>query len=130
MAAHARRARRGKCDTTLDAWWRHAASATRRDPRAAPARFADLRLDALRRGFPSRRRAVTLVGGADAREWHARLTAAEFACGWSSRATRADDDGGDPTARRFVFGAALPARWREAMIRGGMTELRDFVFIA
>jgi glycosyltransferase involved in cell wall biosynthesis len=129
----ARGARLEKCDATLYAWRQHPASATRRDPRYAPARFADLRMDALRRGFLARRRAATLVGvGRTLREWHARLAAN----GIRVQAIEAARPGADvmkaigPRAV-LVFGAVpARARWREAMIRGGMSELRDFVFVA
>ena len=129
----ARGARLGKCEATLYAWRQHPASATRRDPRYAPARFADLRLDALRRGFLARRRAVTLVGvGRTLQEWESRLAATGI------RVQPIEAARPRPEVMRallpcsvLVFGA-VPARsrWREALLGVGMRELRDFVFVA
>src|SRR5439155_21093283 len=74
----ARGARIEKCEATLYAWRQHAESATRRDPRYAPARFGAPRMDALRSGFLARGRAVTLVGvGRTLREWEARTAATD-----------------------------------------------------
>jgi glycosyltransferase involved in cell wall biosynthesis len=129
----ARGARLSKCDATLYAWRQHSASATRRDPRYAPARFAELRLDALRRGFLARRHAVSLIGvGRTLADWESRLTAV----GVPVRAI----DTAKPHVQTLasinfpavlVFGA-VPARtrWREALLRSGRRELSDFVFVA
>ena len=129
----ARGARFGKCEATLYAWRQHPASATRNDPRYAPARFAELRLDALRRGFLARRRTVTLVGvGRTLAEWESRLVA----CGIRVRTVEAARPSAAltraiPSGTVLVFGA-LPARarWRESLRSNGMGELRDFVFVA
>jgi glycosyltransferase involved in cell wall biosynthesis len=129
----ARGARLAKCDATLYAWRQHPASATRSDPRYAPARFAELRGEALRTGFLARRRAATLVGvGRTLAEWRTRLAAT----GIRVHAIEAARPGREvmralePPAV-FVFGAA-PARtrWRIALEASSLLELRDFVFIA
>jgi len=128
-----RGARFVKCDAALYAWRQHPGSATRRDPRYAPARFAALRLDALRHGFLARRRAVTLVGvGRSLAEWQSRLsTAGVRVFTIAAGRPRADRISTIATGAVLVFGA-LPARarWREALARGGRVELRDFVFVA
>lgn len=126
-------ARLGKCGETLYAWRQHPESATRRDPRYAPARFADLRLEALRTGFLARRRAVSLVGvGRTLQEWNSRLAATGIA-------VRVIEAGRPrPEVMRallpravLVFGAApARARWRESLLGLGLAELRNFVFIA
>ena len=129
----ARGARIEKCEATLYAWRQHAESATRRDPRYAPARFAELRMDALRSGFLARGRAVTLVGvGRTLREWEGRIAATDIRV----RAIEAGRPRPDvirslrPRAV-MVFGAApARARWREALLARGLVELRDFVFVA
>jgi glycosyltransferase involved in cell wall biosynthesis len=126
-------ARLGKCGETLYAWRQHPSSATRRDPRYAPARFADLRLEALRTGFLAPRRAATLVGvGRTLQEWKSRLATT----GITVRAIEAARP--RPEVMRallprtvFVFGAApARARWRETLLGLGLVELRDFAFIA
>lgn len=126
-------ARLAKCDETLYAWRQHPASATRRDPRYSPARFADLRMDALKGAFLEAPGTVHLVGvGRSLREWEARLAAH----GVRVRAVEAGRPR-EELARSLgprtllVFGA-LPARtrWREALLASGMRELRDFVFVA
>ena len=126
-------ARFAKCDATLYAWRQHPASATRRDPRYAPGRFADLRLDALRRGFLARRRTVTLVGvGRSLSEWESRLAASGMrVSALVAGRPRPEVIAAIRSSAVLVFGA-LPARvrWREALVRNGRTELRDFVFVA
>ena len=126
-------ARLGKCAETLYAWRQHPASATRRDPRYAPARFAELRLDALRRGFLARRRTATLVGvGRTLREWNERLAAAGIAVK-AIEAARPRPDVLRALVPRavLVFGAApARARWRDALSGVGLLEFRDFAFIA
>jgi glycosyltransferase involved in cell wall biosynthesis len=125
-------ARLAKLPRVLYGWRQHASSATRRDPRYSPERFADLRLDALERQFLRRAPRVTLVAvGATLDRWSARLEHA------GHRVTPAAL--GRPGARAMpmrppivlAFGAA-PARerWRVALERDGRRELRDFVFIA
>lgn len=121
----------GKVTETLYAWRQHLASATRRDPRYARARFAALGADALQHGFLARRRAVTLVGvGRTLREWQSRLEEA----GMHVTAIEAGRPrpGILPALRPrtvLVFGVA-PARerWRGALQAFGMREMRDFVF--
>jgi glycosyltransferase involved in cell wall biosynthesis len=126
-------ARLAKCDATLYAWRQHAASATRRDPRYAPARFAELRLDALRRGFLARRRAVSLIGvGRTLADWESRLTAVGIRVhAIEAPRPRADALQSMRFPAVFVFGA-LPARarWRAALVGTRARELRDFVFVA
>jgi glycosyltransferase involved in cell wall biosynthesis len=126
-------ARLGKCAETLYAWRQHPGSATRRDPRYTPARFAELRLDALRTGFLARRRTASLVGvGRTLQEWNSRLAATGIAVK-AIEAARPR-----PEVLRallpgtvLVFGAApARARWRDALLGLGLLELRDFVFIA
>ncbi len=127
-----RGARFAKLPRTLYGWRQHAGSSTRRDPRYAPARFMDLREHALLRTLLRRRRAATLVGvGITAAAWTARL------CRHLSVAAV---EAGRPSARVLaaleppvvlVFGAApARARWRDALRTSGLTERRDFVFVA
>jgi glycosyltransferase involved in cell wall biosynthesis len=129
----ARGARFAKCDATLYAWRQHSSSATRHDPRYAPAGFAALRLDALCHGFLARRRRVTLVGvGQSLTEWESRLAAAGLrVSAIAAGRPREDVVAAIPSGAVLVFGA-LPARtrWREALVRSGRRELRDFVFVA
>ena len=90
-------------------------------------------MDALRRGFLARHRAVTLVGvGRTLKEWESRLAA-------SGLRVRAIESGrpGREGAREvlppvvLVFGTdPARARWRGALLASGMRELRDFVFVA
>jgi glycosyltransferase involved in cell wall biosynthesis len=129
----ARGARLGKCGATLYAWRQHAASATRRDPRYSPARFADLRIDALRRGFLARSRAVTLVGvGRTLEEWSSRLAALGIRVRAVEAARPRPDVVRGLAARLVLVFGAVPARsrWRRALLASGLVELRDFVFVA
>jgi glycosyltransferase involved in cell wall biosynthesis len=126
-------ARLAKCAETLYAWRQHPESATRRDPRYTPARFADLRLETLRTGFLARRRSASLVGvGRTLEEWRTRLAAAGIAVS-AIEAARPRPEVMRALLPRtvLVFGAApARARWRRALLDRGLVELRDFVFVA
>jgi GT2 family glycosyltransferase len=126
-------ARFGKCEQTLYAWRQHPASATRRDPRYSPARFAALRLDALRRGFLAGAGQVSLVGvGRTVSEWETRLGAAGIPVRVNTAARPSRETVKSLVPRIVLVFGALPARlrWRRALLEHGMQELRDFVFIA
>jgi glycosyltransferase involved in cell wall biosynthesis len=126
------RARFAKLPEVLYGWRQHEASATRRDPRYTPERYAELRLEALRLGLLRRSRRLTLVGvGASLAGWRDRLTSAGFA----GHAVEMPRPG--TSARHWrppivlVFGAApARARWREGLTSLRFVEARDFVFVA
>jgi glycosyltransferase involved in cell wall biosynthesis len=126
-------ARLAKLPETLYGWRQHAASATRRDPRYGPERYASLRLEALERGILSRAASLTLVGvGATLRAWGARLDQTDRSVTVFEAARPAPG-----LVRRLappvvlVFGAR-PARdrWRSSMLSCGMREMLDFIFVA
>jgi hypothetical protein len=126
-------ARLAKCRETLYAWRQHPASATRRDPRYAPGRFADLRMDALANGFLARSGPLSLVGvGRSLREWESRLAARGVRADTVEAARPRVDLVRSLGPRILLVFGALPARarWRDALVGSGMRELRDFVFIA
>ena len=116
----------------LYAWRQHPASATRRDPRYTRARMDALRLDALERRPLGRARQATVIGVGVSLEHWTRLLRRHR---WSvTPVTRPRPDRGPDSFHLpllLVFGAA-PARtrWREALLRAGLTEGHEFVFIA
>lgn len=121
-----------KLPRVLYGWRQHPQSATRRDPRYAPARFAALRLAALRAGFLRGRSDATVIGvGLTLEGWTRRLRAA----GVRVRAVpRGRPDGRAPVPDPplvLAFGTA-PARdrWRRHLERTGLRESRDFIFVA
>uniref|UniRef100_A0A832I6U0 Glycosyltransferase n=1 Tax=Eiseniibacteriota bacterium TaxID=2212470 RepID=A0A832I6U0_UNCEI len=129
----ARGARFAKLPRVLYGWRQHPGSATRRDPRYGPERFAALRREGLRRLHGRRFRAPHLVGvGASLEAWRRALAAAG---GPPASVTRQ----GRPHARwrppglplLLVFGAA-PARerWRGHLASAGLQEGGDFAFVA
>lgn len=126
------RARLAKLPDVLYGWRQHDGSATRRDPRYAPERYAELRCEALRLGLLRRARRLTLVGvGASLAGWRIRLAAA----GFDAHALEMPRPGASARQWRppivLVFGA-VPARtrWREGLTSLRFVEGRDFVFVA
>jgi glycosyltransferase involved in cell wall biosynthesis len=127
----ARGHRFAKIDRTLYAWRQHPGSATRRDPRYRRARMDALRLEALADRI-GHRLPLTVIGvGGSLERWTTLL----HDHGWNvtpiARA-RPDRDAGALTPPLIlVFGAApARARWRNALIRAGRMEGRQFVFVA
>jgi len=124
-------ARLAKLPHVLYGWRQHPSSATRRDPRYAPERYAALRLETLARTFLARRSGVTLIGvGASLAGWRRRLDARGIAVAAleAARPTTAILAGPPP----FVLVFSAPparARWRDALLARGRVELDDFVFV-
>jgi glycosyltransferase involved in cell wall biosynthesis len=121
-----------KLPRVLYGWRQHASSATRRDPRYSPERFAELRLDALERRFLQRAPRVTLVAvGATLERWRARLEHAGRHVTPAALGRPGDRSPAMLPPIVLAFGAA-PARerWRVALERDGRRELRDFVFVS
>jgi hypothetical protein len=132
-------ARFAKVPRILYAWRQHAASATWRDPAYGRERFLALRVDALCRGLLADREEVSLVGvGASLSAWSAALAG----CGLRVHAMErgrpmppgragARALGGLRPPLVLVFGAPeARRRWREVLTPSGMSEGRDFVFVA
>lgn len=122
-----------KLPRTLYGWRQHAASATRRDPRYAEARFGALRLAGLRRLHGARFRAVHLVGAGRAlAAWRRRLPAAGIAVRSAVLQGRPQPRLPLPGAPLVLVFSAAPARerWRRHLASAGMREGRDFVFVA
>jgi len=121
-----------KLPRILYGWRQHRTSATRRDPRYRRDRFVALKLAALDRGLLHGASAMTLVGVGDS------LARALGAFETRRRVTRVEAR--RPTARIvaglqppivLVYGAPeARARWRQALVSGGMSEWRDFGFVA
>lgn len=128
----ARGARFAKLPRVLYGWRQHPGSATRRDPRYAPERYAELRLEALGAGFLSAHASVALIGvGESLAGWGRRLRGTgrkvtALAIGRPQGAFVVPDP---PLV--LVFGSA-PARqrWREHLERRGLEERADFIFVA
>ena len=123
----------GKLPIALYAWRQHAASSTRRDPRYRTERCMALKLDALARAPLLRRGRATLVGvGASLERWRAATRALP---GPPIAVTARGP--GDQAARELsaplvlVFSAApARARWRVALERRDLREMRDFIFVS
>ncbi|MFI5372013.1 MAG: glycosyltransferase family 2 protein [Candidatus Eisenbacteria bacterium] len=122
-----------KLPERLYGWRQHAGSATRTDPRYRRERFDALRLEALIRGPLAGARTFDLVGvGQGLTRWQELLTGRD-------RVPRVHVAGhpSDTLQSRLrppvvlVFGAA-PARvrWRAALVDAGLSEWRDFIFVA
>jgi glycosyltransferase involved in cell wall biosynthesis len=125
--------RLAKAPERLYAWRQHGQSATRVDPRYAPERFRALKLDALARGLLLGRRRVTVAGvGTSARGWAEALGKG----GLAVDVVDAPRPRTETLARLtepvvLVFGAQpARARWRAALAAHGMTEGRQFAFVA
>lgn len=122
-----------KLPRTLYAWRQHPASATRRDPRYRRERFLALRHEALVRGLLRGSRPITVLGVGDTLETWRRLVVDGSR---EVRAVRAPRPVPQVVAALappvvLVFGAASARmRWRDALGAGGLTEGRDFVFVA
>ena len=117
-----------KVPQRLYAWRQHSTSATRTDPRYAPERFRDLKLEGLLRGFLRGRRAVTLVGvGTSVRGWDDALRAR----GIAPELVEARRPVAIDSPALLVFGAR-PARerWRAALSARGLEEGAQFAFVA
>jgi glycosyltransferase involved in cell wall biosynthesis len=114
-----------KLRRALYGWRQHAGSSTRTDPRYARERFEQLKVDALRRTFLSGGRDATLVGtGLSLERWRVAL---------GSRVVRVHDAGrpGGLTLRPSeAVSSAARERWRRHADATGLTELRDFIFVA
>lgn len=125
-------ARFAKLPRVLYGWRQHPGSATRRDPRYSPDRYAALRLEALSAGFLAHHRSASLIGvGASLAAWSRRLRAAGLRIHAQElgRPHRSLALPGPPLV--LVFGSP-PARrrWREHLERCGLEERADFIFIA
>ncbi len=125
-------ARFGKCRESLYGWRQHRGSATRRDPRYRRERFIALKLDALERGFLRGHDTMTLVGvglGLErckelfGRTRTVRVVAAGRPHASALRSLAA------PSV--LLFGSPIArARWREALVKFGLREEDQFIFIA
>jgi glycosyltransferase involved in cell wall biosynthesis len=127
----ARGHRFAKIDRTLYGWRQHSGSATRRDPRYGRERMDALRLDALADRIGDPQRATVIGVGASLARWTTLLRDH----GWSvTPVTRARPDRGAGALASpliLVFGAPpARARWRDALVRAGRMEGRQFVFVA
>lgn len=125
-------ARLAKLPRVLYAWRQHPGSATRRDPRYAPERYAALRLAALHAGFLRQRRPVTLVGvGVTLEAWTRRLRGSGVRVTPLALGRPAPGAALPAPPLVLVFGATpARARWRERLERAGLVERTDFVFVA
>jgi glycosyltransferase involved in cell wall biosynthesis len=125
--------RLAKLPRTLYAWRQHPGSATRRDPRYAPARFIALRREALEHGLLRGAVQVTLVGvGRSLESWRERLAGG----GRDLRVVVAARPEPHLLATLalpavLVFGAEpARARWRAALEAAGLREGAAFAFVA
>ncbi len=128
MEAGARFAKRPE---TLYGWRQHPGSATRRDPRYATGRFVELKREALERGLLREAREVHVAGtGGSLARWAAALAGR----GRAVTAHAAPRPTRELAALRplvLVFMAPeARERWREALRKSDMRELRDFMFVA
>ena len=126
-------ARFAKLPRALYAWRQHGASATRRDPRYARARMMALKRDALARRFlRDAPRAMLLGTGRSLADWRIALDA--LAPAIHARDVRRPSPAalvGLEPPLVLAFGApAARDRWRRALGARGLTEGREFVFIA
>lgn len=120
-----------KLDRTLYAWRQHPASATRQDPRYQRVQMDALKLDALTRGPLAPARVATVIGVGRSLETWTRLLRGQ---GWNVTPRTHGRPGGarvlDPPLV-LVFGSAIArSRWRRMLAERGLTEGREFVFVA
>ena len=119
-----------KLKRSLYAWRQHPGSATRRDPRYTRARMDALKLEALERGPIGCGRHATVIGVGTSLDHWVRLLRVRH---WTVTPVEQARPGRSTPAPPLllVFGAA-PARgrWRDALTHAGLTELREFVFVA
>jgi glycosyltransferase involved in cell wall biosynthesis len=129
LRAGARFAKRGE---HLYGWRQHPGSATHHDPRYAPRRFMELKLDALRRGFLRRATRVTLVGtGRSLERWREALNPRWRTAVIEARRPEAAAAAVLEPPVVLVF-VAPPARerWRHHLARLEWNEGRAFIFVA
>jgi len=122
-----------KLPRTLYAWRQHPASATRRDPRYRRERFLALRHEALERGLLRGSRPVIVIGVGDSLVTWRRVIARGTLDVTALPAARPSPHLVATLAPPLVlvFGAASARLcWRDALRTGGLSEGRDFVFVA
>jgi glycosyltransferase involved in cell wall biosynthesis len=129
----ARGARFAKLPRVLYGWRQHPGSATRRDPRYGPSRFAALRLAGLLRLHVRRGAGLGLIGvGRTLDAWRGRLRRAGVGVRGLVREGHPHPDVALPPGFLLLAFGAEPARerWRRVLRSRGLREGVDFVFAA